>query len=62
MTGREIIHKLVETCDNLDNEVPFYILKRDENGCIITREKVGQIMGSCIWMLTVLCYLRLFKI
>ena len=42
MTSREIIQKTTEFCQDLDNEVPLYILKRDEFYGVINKYKYSQ--------------------
>lgn len=37
MTAREMIQKLVNTCQNLDDDIPVYILTRDEFGGVIKK-------------------------
>ena len=35
MTGRELIRQIVDSCNDLDADIPFTLLQRDlEDGCV----------------------------
>ena len=37
MTGREIIKGIVDSCFDLDKEIPLFLLERDEYNCVIDK-------------------------
>jgi hypothetical protein len=41
MTGRQLIHCIVESCNNLDEEVLVQILYRDRYNCVEKKDQAG---------------------
>jgi hypothetical protein len=38
MTGRQLIQKIAETCDDLDKDIQIFLLTRDEWNCVVKKE------------------------
>ena len=43
MTGRELIAHVCATAENLDAEISFRIVHRDEHGCVMHRQSVEAV-------------------
>ena len=39
MTARQLIDKIVNSCQDLDAEVPLFVLERDEHGCVTDKRQ-----------------------
>jgi len=42
MTGREIIRSVIESCENLDDEVVMHVLDRDEHNAVTRKRCVDH--------------------
>lgn len=53
MTGRELIIKIAESCEDLDQEIPMHLITRDDYNIVIYPKEVvtycfinGKIIGE----------------
>lgn len=42
MTGRELIQRVVESCSDLDAPVSVFLLHRDADNCVETKDWTGN--------------------